>query len=117
VKLPLVARITPLVLAVVLIAAGCGGATSPSSAPSSSSSPPSTTSTTTAPTPGAGGNVALNVPVSGRGGFNYTQGSYLEGFEFTAKSSITVTAMGAYDSNLCSLTNGAETFVTVPVAL
>ena len=63
------------------------------------------------------GNVALNVPGSGSGGFNYTQGSYLEGFEFTANHPISVTALGAYDSNLSSLPNGAEKFVTVPVAL
>jgi hypothetical protein len=63
------------------------------------------------------GNVALNVPVSGSGGFNYTQGSYLEGFEFTANHAISVTALGAYDSNLSSLPNGAEQFAPVPVAL
>ena len=63
------------------------------------------------------GNVALNVPVSGSGGFNYTQGSYLEGFEFTATHPISVTALGAYDSNLSSLPNGAEKFAPVPVAL
>ena len=66
--------------------------------------------------PGAG-NVALNVPVSGSGGFNYTQGSYLEGFEFTANHPISVTALGAYDSNLSSIPNGAEQFMPVPVAL
>jgi hypothetical protein len=66
--------------------------------------------------PGAG-NVALNVPVSGSGGFNYTQGSYLEGFEFTAIHPISVTALGAYDSNLSSISNGVEKFAPVPVAL
>ena len=52
-------------------------------------------------------------PAKGSGGFNYTQGSYLEGFEFTAKSPITITKLGAYDSNLSSLPNGSETFATV----
>jgi hypothetical protein len=61
--------------------------------------------------------VALNVPVTGSGGFNYTQGTYLEGFEFTVKSSISVTHLGAYDSNYSALTNGAETFAPVEVAL
>ena len=50
------------------------------------------------------GDIALNVPVSGSGGFNYTQGTYLEGFEFTANRAISVTALGAYDLNLSSLT-------------
>ena len=45
-------------------------------------------------TPSGSSNVALNVPVSGSGGFNYTQGSYLEGFEFTANHPISVTALG-----------------------
>lgn len=56
-------------------------------------------------------------PAKGSGGFNYTQGSYLEGFEFTAKSPITITKLGAYDSNLSSLPNGSETFATVSVAV
>ncbi len=61
--------------------------------------------------------VALSVPVSGSGGFNYTQGSYLEGFKFTATRAITVTALGAYDSSLSKLPNGAASLATVPVAL
>ena len=61
--------------------------------------------------------VALNVPAAGSGGFNYTQGSYLEGFEFTAKSAISITHLGAYDSNYSQLTNGAENFSPVQVAL
>ncbi len=61
--------------------------------------------------------VALKVPVSGSGGFNYSQGSYLEGFEFTATRPLTVTKLGAYDSSLSALSNGATTLETVPVAL
>jgi hypothetical protein len=61
--------------------------------------------------------VALKVPVSGSGGFNYTQGSYLEGFEFTANRSLTVTKLGAYDSSLSKLPDGATSLETVPVAL
>lgn len=64
-----------------------------------------------------GVHVALKVPVSGSGGFNYTQGSYLEGFEFTSHQAITVTKLGAYDSNLSKLSNGTEEFAAVPVAL
>jgi hypothetical protein len=51
------------------------------------------------------------------GGFNYTQGSYLLGFEFKANRAITVTKLGAYDSNFASLTGGAQTFASVPVGL
>jgi hypothetical protein len=72
------------------------------------------------PTPGqaGSGNVALTVPKDASvGGFNYTQGSYLEGFEFTANRAITITQLGAYDSNLCGLPYGTETFATVPVAV
>lgn len=65
----------------------------------------------------AGGKIALAVPASGSGGFNYTQGSYLEGFEFKAKKPITITKLGAYDSNLSKLPNGTERFSAVPVAV
>jgi hypothetical protein len=61
--------------------------------------------------------VALNVPVSGSGGFNYTQGSYLEGFEFTVKKKISITHLGAYDSNYSRLPDGNETFAPTKVAL
>jgi hypothetical protein len=91
--------VTALVFGVIVSACGSGSGT------------PST------PGPSGAGSVALNVPVSGSGGFNYTQGSYLEGFEFTANHPISVTALGAYDSNLSSLPNGAEHFMPVPVAL
>lgn len=76
-------------------------------------SPTTTTTRPISPT----SSVALEIPSSGPGGFNYTQGSYLEGFEFTAKSPASITALGAYDSNLSSLPNGAETFAAVPVAV
>jgi len=101
----------------VLFAAACGGGTT--AAPSSTSSSTTTTiaSSSTTIAPATAGNVALIVPAKGSGGFNYTQGSYLEGFEFTAKSPITITKLGAYDSNLSSLPNGSETFATVPVAV
>ena len=56
-------------------------------------------------------------PGLGERWLHYTQGTYLEGFEFTANQPISVTALGAYDSNLSSLTNGAEQFKPVPVAL
>ena len=70
------------------------------------------------PAEAGSGNVALSVPKDASvGGFNYTQGSYLEGFEFTANRAITITQLGAYDSNLCGLPGGAETFATVPVAV
>ncbi len=115
---PVFRRLVATVL-LVLFAAACGGGTT--AAPSSTSSTTTTTttiiassSTTLAPTDG---NVALVVPAKGSGGFNYTQGSYLEGFEFTAKSPITITKLGAYDSNLSSLPSGSETFASVPVAV
>lgn len=98
-----------------LLASGCGSATTPP--PTTHKVTTTTASSTTTTGPAANGDVALNVPVSGSGGFNYTQGSYLEGFEFTVNSSIKVTELGAYDSNLSALANGAESFATVPVAL
>jgi len=67
--------------------------------------------------PMKGNDVALSVPVSGSGGINYTQDSYLGGFEFKANTSISITKLGAYDSNLSALPSGSENFVTVPVAL
>jgi len=85
-------------LAVVLAACGSGGTPTPAQAGS--------------------GNVALTVPKDASvGGFNYTQGSYLEGFQFTANQAITITQLGAYDSNLCGLPNGGESFATAPVAV
>jgi hypothetical protein len=61
--------------------------------------------------------VALNVPATESGGFNYTQGTYLEGFEFTANRAISITQLGAYDSNYSHLPNGAESFSPVEVAV
>jgi hypothetical protein len=75
-----------------------------------------TKSTTTNVNSGSN-SVALNVPATGSGGFNYTQGTYLEGFEFRAKSDISITQLGAYDSNYSHLPNGAETFSPVEVAV
>ncbi len=108
-----------------VLAAGCSSgtkaSTTTSAATTSTSRPPtgttsaSTSSTIAAPT--SSGGVALDVPASGSGGFNYTQGSYLEGFEFTAHSPISITKLGAYDSNLSRLSGGSETFATVPVAV
>jgi hypothetical protein len=86
--------------ALALVLAACGSGGTPTAVQAGSS------------------NVALTVPTDARvGGFNYTQGSYLEGFQFTANRAITVTQLGAYDSNLCGLPNGTETFATVPVAV
>jgi hypothetical protein len=75
------------------------------------------TKPTTANVNGGSNLVALNVPATGSGGFNYTQGTYLEGFEFTANSTISITQLGAYDSNYSHLTNGTETFSPVEVAV
>ena len=61
--------------------------------------------------------VALNVPVSGSGGFNYTQGSYLEGFYFKANSRMSIISLGAYDSNLSQLPRGAQNFGPTEVAV
>jgi hypothetical protein len=50
-------------------------------------------------------------------GFNYTQGTYLIGFEFKATRAITVSQLGAYDSAIGSMPNGAQTFQATPVGL
>lgn len=100
-------------LFVAFMTSGCGSpSATTTAAPTTTTAAPTTTTTG----PGASGNIALEVPTNS-GGFNYTQGTYLEGFEFTANSPISVTGLGAYDSNLSSLSNGSETFATVPVAI
>ena len=108
-------------LAVGALAGGCASSSTPTPASSATATPAPTSTpaptTKPSPLPPSTGNVALDVPVSGSGGFNYTQGTYLEGFEFTANQPISVTALGAYDSNLSSLPSGKEKFATVPVAL
>jgi len=77
---------------------------------------PTTKPTTTNVNSGSN-SVALNVPATGSGGFNYTQGTYLEGFEFTVNRAISITQLVAYDSNYSRLTNGAETFSPVEVVV
>ena len=54
-----------------------------------------------------GDTVALDFQGFGNGGENYTQGSYEDGFAFTANSSITITQLGYYDANL---NGGNDTF-------
>ena len=51
------------------------------------------------------------------GGFNYTQGTYLIGFQFKANRAIAVNQLGAYDSSLGSMPSGAQTFQSTPVGL
>jgi hypothetical protein len=104
-------------LAFSLLAAGCGGGHAAVSTTTSNTSTTTTATSTNTSVGPRGENVALNVPVRGSGGFNYTQGSYLEGFEFTAKRAIAVTRLGAYDANLSALDSGTESFATVPVSL
>ena len=106
--------VAPAIVVSSVLLAGCGGGKA--SVPTTSRVTTTVKATTTTH-PANFGDVALNVPVSGSGGFNYTQGSYLEGFEFTAAKPISVTQLGAYDSNLSALSNGSESFATVPVAL
>ena len=116
--LSFVSGLVAAALVLAVLAAGCGGGRSVvtvTQTVSTTTSQSVSTTTTGAPTPSSG--VALTVPASGSGGFNYTQGSYLEGFEFTTNSSIAIIALGAYDSNLSTLSGGSETFATVPVAL
>ncbi len=48
------------------------------------------------------------------GAFNYTQGSYIQSFRFTAKAAVHVTQLGYYDGNL---TGGTQTFQATPVGL
>ena len=104
----------PAVVVSSILLAGCGGG---KAAVPTTSKVTTTVRSSTTTRPANNGDVALNVPVNGSGGFNYTQGSYLEGFEFTVARSISVTQLGAYDSNLSMLPNGLEKFATVPVAL
>ncbi len=103
---------------VALVVTACSGA---KTVTSTLPTPPASTVTSTAasPQPSASGSnlVALTVPVTGSGGFNYTQGTYLEGFEFTANRAISITKLGAYDSNYSSLPNGSETFALAEVAV
>ncbi len=50
----------------------------------------------------------------GGGGFNYTQGTYLAGFEFRVQAAISVTQLGFYDAS----SNGQpQTFQNAPVRL
>ena len=50
----------------------------------------------------------------GGGGFNYTQGTYLAGFEFRVQAAISVTQLGFYDAS----SNGQpQTFQNAPVGL
>jgi uncharacterized protein (TIGR03437 family) len=50
----------------------------------------------------------------GGGGFNYTQGTYLAGFEFRLQAAISVTQLGFYDAS----SNGQpQTFQNAPVGL
>jgi len=108
--------VVPSVVIASVLLTGCGGGKAAVTTTTTSSTTTTTLGVTTTGAPNTG-DTALSVPVSGSGGFNYTQGSYLEGFEFTAVKPISVTELGAYDSNLSALSNGSESFATVPVAL
>jgi len=103
-------------VSLALVGAGCGAK---KASTTTSGAPPGVTgaATTITRTPPSTNDAALNVPVSGSGGFNYTQGSYLEGFEFTVNHPISISKLGAYDSNLSRLPNGSERFATVAVAV
>jgi uncharacterized protein (TIGR03437 family) len=57
---------------------------------------------------------AINFGGFGGGGFNYTQGTYLAGFEFRVQAAISVTQLGFYDAS----SNGQpQTFQNSPVGL
>jgi RHS repeat-associated protein len=58
--------------------------------------------------------VALDFQGFGNGGGNYTQGSYCDGFAFTANTPITITQLGYYDANL---NGGNDTFGSHAVGL
>jgi hypothetical protein len=60
------------------------------------------------------GTAALDVSDLPDGSFSYTQGTYIESFEFKANSAINVTALGYYDSNL---TGTAQTFTATDVGM
>jgi hypothetical protein len=72
-----------------------------------------TVATTTAAAPAIGWDGVNHT----QSGFNYTQGTYLIGFSFKANRAITVDHLGAYDSSLGSMANGAQTFQATPVGL
>jgi hypothetical protein len=61
------------------------------------------------------GNPAIDVTSLTAGGFDYTQGSYEDGFAFTVNQVVKVTALGYWDSNLEG--SAKETFKATPVAL
>ena len=78
------------------------------SAGSVTSSPPAIlTVATTGPT-------ALNFTALPQGAFSYSQGSYIESFEFRANAALTITQLGYYDSNLAGT---GETFNATPVGV
>ena len=56
----------------------------------------------------------INPPGTATTPFNYTQGSYILGFAFRANSAISITQLGAYDSNLAG---AAKTFANSPVGI
>jgi hypothetical protein len=63
---------------------------------------------------GTGGTVAMSFGALPSGAFAYTQGSYIEGFQFKAAVSLRVTQLGYYDSNL---TGTAQSFTALEVGL
>lgn len=64
------------------------------------------------------GQPALEITAGSTGGENYTQNSYLQGFGFTANSAITITQLGAYDSNYNVINGvGKQTFASTLVGV
>ncbi len=57
---------------------------------------------------------ALDLATLPSGAFAYTQGTYIEAFEFTASTAVRVTQLGYFDSNLAGT---AETFAPAVVGL
>jgi uncharacterized protein (TIGR03437 family) len=58
--------------------------------------------------------VAITFGGFGGGGFNYSQGSYLLGFQFQVKTPISITQLGFYDA---SSNGAAQTFQSAPVGV
>ena len=92
-------------------ASGSEGDASPDAGSGSSTTPESGS------TSGEGGvasGMALNLTSLPSGAFNYTQGTYIESFRFTANSAVVVTQLGYYDASLAGAT---QTFAATPVGL
>jgi hypothetical protein len=101
--------------------AGSASADASSADGASSAGPDASSESAAAPGPDAStgdagdvGPLAMPLASLPSGAFNYTQGSYIQSFRFTAKTAVTVTQLGYYDANL---TGKTQTFQATPAGL